>query len=59
MVDGPSPLDDLRLRLREKLAHAHARYLEAQDAETREDYARALKAFSNIVLRKQVPHDES
>ncbi len=49
MADGPSPLDDLPLRLREELALAQAPYVEARDAETREEYARALKAFSRIV----------
>ena len=59
MAEGPSPLDDQRQRLREKLEQAQARYLEYRDVKHHEDYVRALTAFSKIVLRKQAPDDES
>lgn len=57
MADDESPFEEM-WKLRERLAQATARYLEYREVEHREDYLLALKAFSNIVLRKQAPPDE-
>lgn len=58
MSDRRCPYTEgLRRRLRDKLTESQARYNQRQDGESREDYARALKAFSAIILRKQLPED--
>lgn len=44
-----TPEDELRRRLREKLAKSKKKYEEIGDEETREEYARALQAFARSV----------
>ena len=45
-------------RWREKLAGAQSRYVEDRNIENREAYLRTLKAFTNLVIRDQIPDGE-
>jgi hypothetical protein len=52
------PLADLQDSWRERLTEAQQRYSESRNGETRTEYLRVLRIFTDLVSNRRVPSEQ-